>query len=218
MSDTEPLVQIVHVADIRTLELTRFAIVLAVADEPALREGAARIAGADVPAEWVEELVLQSYLFVGFPRALNAAREWRRASGISGPAHDEGAEHARLGDWIVRGERTCQIVYGAMYGRLRQNIRELHPSLDAWMIAEGYGKVLGRHGLDLARRELCIVATCAVLRQERQLHAHLHGALHAGAAPEAVHAVLTLCGEYLNEEDMNRVRRLWDRVKGGGRT
>ena len=27
---------------------------------------------------WVEELMLQSYLFAGFPRALNAAREWRR--------------------------------------------------------------------------------------------------------------------------------------------
>ena len=54
----------------------------------------------------------------------------------------------------ARGEATCAAVYGPFYERLRLNIRALHPALDAWMIVEGYGKVLGRPGLDLARREL----------------------------------------------------------------
>ena len=54
------------------------------------------------------------------------------------------------------------------------------------MIVEGYGKVLSRPALDLARRELCIVAACAASRQERQLHSHLHGALHAGASKAAI--------------------------------
>ena len=39
-----------------------------------------------VPVPWVEEVILQSYLFAGFPRALNAAREWRRVSGVAAPA------------------------------------------------------------------------------------------------------------------------------------
>ena len=29
---------------------------------------------------WVEEVILQSYLFAGLPRTLNAMREWRRLS------------------------------------------------------------------------------------------------------------------------------------------
>ena len=39
--------------------------------------------------------MLQSYLFAGFPRALNAAREWRRVSGAPAPADDEGARLRR---------------------------------------------------------------------------------------------------------------------------
>lgn len=212
MPHTEPQLQILPLPDRATLELVRFAIVIAVADEAVLRVGASRAFETGVPVEWVEELLLQSYLFVGFPRALNAVREWRRASGLRAPEEDEG-EKAPVAGWIERGERTCEIVYGSMYGKLRQNIRELHPALDAWMIAEGYGKVLGRHGLDLARRELCIMATCAVQRQERQLHSHLYGAVHAGASPDAVEAVLQLCGEYLPAGDLNRSRRLWERVR-----
>jgi 4-carboxymuconolactone decarboxylase len=87
------------------------------------------------------------------------------------------------------------MVYGEMYERLRVNIRGLHPELDEWMIVEGYGKVLSRPGLDLARRELCIVAACAATKQDRQLHSHLHGALNVGVAAKTLHdAIESLVG------------------------
>ena len=82
-----------------------------------------------------------------------------------------------------------------MYDRLRENIRHLHPLLDDWMIDEGYGKVLSRSGLDLPRRELCIVAACAATGQDRQLHSHLHGARNAGASVGAVDAAVDSLGE-----------------------
>lgn len=214
MTHGAPPAHILTTADAPTRQLVQFAIVIAIEDEEGLRAGAQRIARAGVPLEWIEELILQSYLFVGFPRALNAAREWRRASGVMAPQSDEGEDLTRTGEWWKRGEVTCQVVYGPMYEKLRGNIRLLHPALDSWMIAEGYGKVLGRPGLDLARRELCIVATCAVLRQERQLHSHLHGALHAGASADAVDAVLAICAEHLEPMSFERVQRLWGRVRG----
>jgi hypothetical protein len=50
------------------------------------------------------------------------------------------------------------------------------------MIVEGYGKVLGRPGLDAGDvRELCIVALLAVAGRAAQLYSHLRGALNAGA-------------------------------------
>ncbi len=214
MPHDPPLVQILSCADAPTLELVRFAIAIATGSEEGVRAGAQRVALSSVPLEWVEELVLQSYLFVGFPRALNAAREWRRAAAVPAPTADEGEDLARVPAWWTRGEITCEIVYGRMYEKLRQNVRELHPALDTWMIVEGYGKVLGRHGLDLARRELCIVATCAVTGQERQLHSHFHGARHAGASDEAIDAVLAVCGEHLDAAEFDRVQRLWGRVRG----
>ena len=93
-----------------------------------------------------------------------AERDARVARGFGIAAHRdadvrEAGDAATIGD--ARGEATCAAVYGAMYETLRENIRALHPALDEWMITEGYGKVLSRPGLDLPRRELCIVAACA---------------------------------------------------------
>lgn len=171
--------------------------------------------GAGVPAAWVEEAVLQSYLFAGFPRALNAMREWRRISGAVAPAADPWSSPERVGDWVADGERTCATVYGDFYGRLRHNIAALHPALDTWMITDGYGKVLSRPGLDLARRELCVVAACAVQEQDRQLHSHLHGAVNAGVAPAVVDAVLAVLEPTLSANAAARYRLLWRRVRQG---
>ena len=172
-------------------------------------------AGTNVRSAWVEELVLQSYLFAGFPRALNAAREWRRVAGAPAPATDEAEELWRAGDeWAARGEATCRAVYGAAYERLRRNIKTLHPALDAWMITEGYGKVLSRPGLDLARRELCVIAACVAGGHERQLHAHLHGARNVGAPPEWVTDALDAVAGAVPPASLEGARRLWARVRG----
>ena len=156
---------------------------------------------------------MQSYLFAGFPRALNAAREWRRISGLPAPSADTDPRADDVGALTTDGETTCAVVYGPFYERLRSNIRSLHPALDAWMIAEGYGKVLSRPDLDLVRRELCIVAACALSGQDRQLHSHLHGALHAGASGAQVEGALDAINDLLSSVDRERYRLLWARVR-----
>jgi 4-carboxymuconolactone decarboxylase len=95
---------------------------------------------------------------------------------------------------------------------LRQNVRELHPALDAWMITDGYGKVLSRPALDLKRRELCIVAACAAAGQQRQLHSHLHGALNSGAPAAEVRAALDAMEDIVPPAELARYRALLDRV------
>ncbi len=205
-------VDIIETLDRETALLVRTAALLAGGSEPEMRAALTSAFGL-VRAEWMEELLLQTYLFAGFPRALNAAREWRRISGLPAPADDDGAMCDQAA-WMTRGEKTCATVYGPFYDRLRVNIRELHPALDSWMIVDGYGKVLGRPLLDLARRELCVVAACAIARQDRQLHSHLHGALHAGAAPAVVTAALASIADLLDENDARRYAGLWARVQG----
>jgi 4-carboxymuconolactone decarboxylase len=199
--------------DDETRALVRLSGIISAGTEPLLRE-ALTVANARCRPEWVEEVILQSYLFAGFPRALNAAREWRRISGRAAPATDEGEDFGNAARWRADGETTCATVYGPFYERLRHNIRSLHPALDAWMIVDGYGKVLSRPALDLRRRELCVVAACALARQDRQLHSHLHGALHAGASPAEVQDAINSIAELLGPDDTRRYHQLFGRVLG----
>jgi 4-carboxymuconolactone decarboxylase len=199
--------------DSPTRALVRLAAEAAGGNEAAIRTAIADAARA-TPAQWVEELLLQTYLFAGFPRALNATREWRRTIGEStAPDGDADADYARAATWRARGEETCAVVYGGAYDALRHNIANLHPALDTWMIVEGYGKVLSRPQLDLTRRELCIVAACAHTGQDRQLHSHLRGALHAGASPDVVNATFDALDGVLSRESMRSARLLFTRVR-----
>lgn len=193
-----------------TQMLVRLAAQIAAGSEGDVRAALNEVRSV-VAQSWVEEVILQSYLFCGFPRSLNAMREWRRLTGAAAPEVGEGTGPE---EWRRRGETTCRKVYGAMYDRLRVNIRALHPELDDWMIVEGYGKVLSRPGLDLPRRELCIVAACAASAQDRQLHSHLHGALNVGVAPPVVTRVIESIMDLIPESSRDSTRLLWRRVEG----
>jgi 4-carboxymuconolactone decarboxylase len=155
----------------------------------------------DVDPIAVEEIILQSYLFAGFPRALNAARAWRAVVRRPAPQADIDTPNANLDEWRARGEKTCAIVYGESYEKLRENIRELHPALDEWMIVDGYGKVLSRPGVDLKTRELCVVAACAVSGQQRQLHSHLRGALNAAATKDDISGVIEAVSDMISVDE-----------------
>ncbi len=161
----------------------------------------------------VEEIILQSYLFAGFPRTLNAMRVWRSVSKRPAPAREPAESASYLDTWRERGEETCEIVYGVSYGKLRKNVLDLHPVLEDWMIVDGYGKVLARPGVDLRTRELCVVAACAVSGQQRQLHSHLYGALNAGAPVGEVRAVLEALGDLISREDLVRYKQLLQKVQ-----
>ena len=189
----------------------RVAAAVAGADEQTMRSVIEAAAGKVKPVA-MDEVILQSYLFAGFPRTLNAARMWRAASGEIAPENDAAAELKNDSDWVERGVETCRTVYGGSYELLRENIRALHPALDAWMIADGYGKVLSRPELDLKIRELCIVAACAAAGQQRQLHSHLHGALNSGASLDEIHGVLASLDDLVAPADLRRYRALLGRV------
>lgn len=207
LSDTEAISTSL---DAPTAQLIDLAAVLAVGTEAEMRSALEAAAKSAIDPVWVEELVLQTYLFAGFPRTLNGMRLWRRASNRVAEAPD--LEETLETRWTRRGEQTCETVYGSLYKRLRANIRSLHPALDSWMI-DLYGRVLGRPELDLKRRELCIVAACAALEQDRQLHSHLHGAINAGATPGEIDDTLRIVSPRIGPESSHRYSLLWARVR-----
>jgi Uncharacterized homolog of gamma-carboxymuconolactone decarboxylase subunit len=193
------------------IHLVRVSAAIAALDEQSVRQ-VMEAAVSKSESALVEEVILQSYLFAGFPRALNAARIWRTF--VPAPSVATLADSGGLDEWRRRGEQTCATVYGGAYERLRQNIRALHPLLDEWMVVDGYGKVLSRPGLDLATRELCIVAACAASGQQRQLHSHLRGALNAGVPAEAVEQSLNALADLIPADRLASYKILFARVRG----
>ncbi len=187
--------------------LIRLSAAIAGDDAQALETALDRAAQAGRPVE-VEEAILQSYLFAGYPPALEAMRAWRARSGVRGPDTPAG-DHAQ---WRERGERVCAQVYGGQYERLRANVAALHADLEHWMVVEGYGKVLGRPGLSMRVRELCIVALLAARHAPTQLYAHLRGALNVGATEADVEGALRCIADLVPAQRNAAALEVWRQV------
>ncbi len=81
------------------------------------------------------------------------------------------------------------------------------------MVAGGYGRVIGRPGLALVVRELCIAALLAAWNAPRQLHSHLRGALNVGASAEEVDEAVEAACAVIAPERAGEVRALWARIR-----
>jgi 4-carboxymuconolactone decarboxylase len=157
----------------------------------------------------VEEAILQSYLFLGYPVALQALAVWREV--VAEPASVEHAADATM--WRGRGEEVCTAVYGGQYDRLRENVVRLHPDVEQWMLLEGYGKIIGRPGLDLKTRELCIIALLASQEAPHQLFSHLRGALQTGSTVSEVDDVVLSVVRSLPTERAQQARQQWSELR-----
>ena len=146
-----------------------------------------------VPAELLRETILQTYLFAGYPRAINALAVLHSLV----PHEDEGVSEVdlepRSGEiemWAADGQALCRQVYRDKYPNLLRTMARLSPDLARWMVLEGYGKVLSRPHLPPVTRELVAVAALIPLAVPDQLRAHLRGALYVGASEGAVREVI----------------------------
>lgn len=145
---------------------------------------AARDAGC-TPQE-LYEVILQNYLFAGYPAAIEGFKVFREVV-------QEKPKMAIEGDaqqWKSRGLALGRQVYSEEFERLMTHLRGLSPELAEWMVVEGYGKVLSRPGLGAKERELCAIATLLVSGWERQLRSHIRGALNVGATVAEVEEVI----------------------------
>lgn len=200
--------------DSQTLALVRIAAATATGDEAKLHERMVAARSLDVPTLWVDELLLQSFLNVGYPLALVAFGVWRS---VAGPVQDsqkgESIADPEWERWTERGVEACSLVYGRTYHKLLLNLRALHPAIEPLVVIDAYGKILGRPGLDPKRRELCTLAAIAMQNAPRQLHAHLRGALNTGSTREDVDAVLAIVEVDLTKERALKLWEMWGDVR-----
>ncbi|NWG29483.1 MAG: carboxymuconolactone decarboxylase family protein [Ignavibacteriaceae bacterium] len=140
-----------------------------------------------IPFNKIYETLLQNYLFVGYPSALLSLKLLKE---LYPNKRVPKAADMNLYHFRKRGKANCKKVYGNKFEKLISNVRSFSPDLAEWLVLEGYGKVLGRKGLSLKERELCIVATLAVLKFEDQLYSHINGAFRAKTSAEEIEGVI----------------------------
>src|SRR2546427_6214790 len=115
--------------DAPTTALVRVAAAIALGDDAALRDRMKAARGAGVPAAWMEELLLQSLMNVGYPLTLVAFAVWRAVGGAPIQV-GEPVSHAHWEEWVERGATACALIYGRTYHKLLLHLRTLHPALE----------------------------------------------------------------------------------------
>jgi 4-carboxymuconolactone decarboxylase len=174
------------------LDPAMIALLIAVAAEVAGNEALLSAAieyylARSTQIERLYEALLQTYLFAGFPAAIEALKVAHRCASEHGQSfgtslhEDYDVEH-----FSERGSALIARVYGEQHDRLRQRINQLSPELDAWMVIEGYGKVLARPAaISFVERELCAMVALATGGWLPQLRSHMHALAWEGV-PYAV--------------------------------
>src|SRR6266850_5466306 len=143
--------------DPQALALVRIAAATATGDETKLRDRMVAARAVHVPPQWVDELLLQSFLNVGYPLALVAFGVWRSVAGpVLESEKGESIAHPDWERWTARGVAACAEVYGRTFHKLMLNLRALHPAVEPLVVVDAYGKILGRPGLDSKRREFVL--------------------------------------------------------------
>ncbi|MDF1799356.1 MAG: carboxymuconolactone decarboxylase family protein [Planctomycetota bacterium] len=189
--------------------LLRVSVAVVLGDWSLLRE-LRLAAGPGFPDVTWREAVLQTHLFAGFPRLVEAFGVLDEAGGLGTPGATELAPPRDEAADIEAGYHFFEQVYGHRAPRVRAMLEGYHPEWAGWVLGHAYGRVLTRPGIPAAERELLAVVCLAALGQDRQLAGHARGAVRCGAAPAALVAALDTVADLLSPDSLARARRVLD--------
>lgn len=183
----------------------------ALRDETMFAEAVQNASSLGMGVDDAREILLQLYLFAGFPTCIEAFERLNRfapPSWIENPPKSSSeTESVRL--WWERGLNLFSKIYGTVGKKLYHRMEEFHPELARWMITEGYGKVLGRSHIPGWVRELCIIPILAILGHPEPLKSHLRGALRLGVPRDWIVAILEDCRQNIHENTKGVVQGDW---------
>lgn len=203
------------------LRLALLSGLVALADNSAIKSAIRELDRQGTAPEDMHEIIMQSYLFCGFPRMLDAlfnlaeiiepARYLKNGQGeLPAKLAYTAEESSRFEE---RGRDLIKRVYAEKYPRLEQAITDISPDIFRLMIMEGYGKTLARPDLDTITRELAVVGALTVDGRARQLLAHIRGSLNVGAEIGQVEELFGLLESFAGPEKISLARNILNKAR-----
>jgi alkylhydroperoxidase/carboxymuconolactone decarboxylase family protein YurZ len=167
-----------------------------------------------LPVEVAYEIVLQSYLFFGYPQAIEALRTFMQTVKEMGltlarmPDENDSLERIRK-----RGEELCGRIYHPNYEQLIENMSTISRELADWMVTEGYGRVLSRPGPQQLEREIASIVFLTCSNHPVQLFSHVRGARNLGADPDRLRQALSAAGLTDKQQELadSTIERVFER-------
>ena len=149
------------------------------------------------------EAVLQTHLFCGFPRLVQAYGILDAEGGLGEP---EPGEYDLGEDTEARGAALFDTIYANAADKMRERLASFRPDFATWLLDHAYGHVLSRPGLDPASRELLSICVLAALGQPSQFERHARGALRLGATQDDLSRALDVAEELAPDAPTERAR------------
>ncbi|MCB9906347.1 MAG: carboxymuconolactone decarboxylase family protein [Planctomycetes bacterium] len=181
-------------------------------DWPALQQLRKAAPAGEPDLEWREAL-LQSHLFLGFPRVVEAFEQLAAVGGLGFHGQDP-AECDSCSAWQDRGSELFDTIYGDLAQPVRRRLHQHHPDFASWIGQHAYARVLSRPGLAPHRRELLALVCLLHGSLDRQLASHARGAIRLGATPDQVAQVVASQAPYLAPEVFERLQAVAQRFAG----
>ncbi len=171
---------------------------------------------SSITAKAIDETILQSHLFLGFPAMIEVSRLFARVHPRRFKKNQlpEPYSSKTTREWNDNGLSKIRHIYGPAFDRLVPYINSFSPQILTWMINDGYGQVLSRPGLSFRLRELCIVATLTVTSYENQLGAHIRGALNVGVEAGLLNRVIEDCTYFCPQKHINTAKSIVRKAAG----
>lgn len=156
----------------------------------------------------IYETILQSYLFCGFPAAIESMKTFKYIY----PDFKSVKSYYNIINFKKSGLKNCKLIYKKNFKKLIANMNSHSPELKEWMIIEGYGKVIGRTILSIAEREFINFAILSTRIYPNQLYSHIKGCINTGASKDDLTKILLFNTSIIPPENLSKVFMLLNKV------
>lgn len=163
---------------------------------------------------YIKEILIQLYAYVGFPRSLNAigalmtVLEERRQNGMQDAQGEEPLTLPADKSRFTYGDEMQQKLIGAP---AKGPALEFVPAIDTFLKEHLFADIFCRGILTLAQRELVTVSALASLGGvAAQLGSHIKIAMNVGVTPEQLQELADLLGQKVSEQAADNVRNIFN--------